>query len=91
MTRIFESYPKKRVAVISGDSWNDDISGARKLSTKLGVPTVVGIRRIASKFRSRTVPFFVVVNRKGKVVFAESGFRGGQPIEDAVNQALVQR
>jgi len=91
VTRIFDSYPKKRVAVITGDAWNDTDSGATNLAKKLGVPAVVGIKQVQSQFGVRSVPFFVVVDRQGTVVFAESGFRGGQPIEDAVNQALVAK
>lgn len=50
---------------------------------------MVGISQLQSKFGVTAVPFIVVVDRSGKVVYAEKGFAGGQPIEDAINRALV--
>lgn len=91
VTRIFDSYPEKRVAVIAGDAWNDDRAGAAALSKKLRVPTAVGIRQVARAFGSHRVPFFVVVGRDGRVVFTQEGFGDGQPLEDAVNRALTAR
>ncbi len=91
MKRIFDSYPKKRVAVVAGDAWNDDVSGARALSKKLGVATVVGIREIQRDFGATAVPFFVVADRSGRVVFTQSGFGDGQVIEDAIHRALVTK
>ncbi|MBS1710379.1 MAG: hypothetical protein JSS71_01485 [Armatimonadetes bacterium] len=46
---------------------------------------------MARAFGSHSVPFFVVVDRDGRVVHTQEGFSGGQPLEDAVNRALIAR
>lgn len=79
------------MAVIAGDAWEDNPAGAERLSRKLGVPTVVGIRQVSRSFGVSAVPFFVVVDRSGRVVFTQKGFGDGQVIEDAIHRALETR
>lgn len=91
ITRIQDSYPKKRVAVVAGDAWHGSKSAAGTLGRKLGFPALTGMDRLRRRFGGATVPYFVVVDRSGKVVFTQSGFGSGQPIEDAIHRALESR
>ncbi len=89
--RIFDTYPKKRMAVVAGDAWDGSPAAANALSRKLGFTTVSGMDRLRRRFGGATVPYFVVVDRQGNVVYTQSGFGGSQPIEDAIHRALESR